>query len=140
MVRILQRLNREKNDRDLRRTKILATLGPATESNEALDALIKAGVDVVRLNFSHGSAEEHLARAEKVREIAKNNHRQIAILADLQGPKIRLEHFKNGSIELKNGRYFCLNIDCGMNDGDQNQVGITYKALPGEVKRGCIVS
>jgi len=120
---------------DLRRTKIVATLGPATESNEALDALIKAGVDVVRLNFSHGSAEEHLARAQKVREIAKNNHRHIAILADLQGPKIRLEHFKNGSIELKNGSHFCLNVDCGINDGDQYQVGITYKALPREVKK-----
>jgi pyruvate kinase len=119
---------------DLRRTKIVATLGPSTESDEALDSLIKAGVDVVRLNFSHGSSEEHLARAKKVRELARKNNRHLAILADLQGPKIRIEHFKDGAIELKNGGDFCLNVDCGNNDGDQNQVGITYKALPGEVK------
>ncbi|MFT5657848.1 MAG: pyruvate kinase [Gammaproteobacteria bacterium] len=119
---------------DIRRTKIVATLGPATESDEALDSLIKAGVDVVRLNFSHGSAEAHVARAQKVRAISKANHRHLAILADLQGPKIRIDRFANGAIRLKNGDKFCLNADCGENDGDQNQVGITYKILPSEVK------
>lgn len=119
---------------EIRRTKIVATLGPATESDEALDSLIKAGVDVVRLNFSHGSAEAHVARAENVRKIGKANQRHLAILADLQGPKIRIDRFSNGTIQLNNGDKFCLNADCGVNDGDQNQVGITYKILPTEVK------
>jgi pyruvate kinase len=119
---------------NIRRTKIVATLGPATESDEALDSLIKAGVDVVRLNFSHGSAEAHVARAEKVRAISKANHRHLAILADLQGPKIRIDRFADGAIQLKSGDKFCLNADCGVNDGDKNQVGITYKTLPTEVK------
>ena len=124
---------------DIRRTKIVATLGPATESDEALDSLIKAGVDVVRLNFSHGSAEAHVGRAEKVRAISKANQRHLAILADLQGPKIRIDRFSNGAIQLKNGDKFSLNADCGVNDGDQNQVGITYKILPTEVKPGNIL-
>ena len=118
---------------DIRRTKIVATLGPATESDEALDSLIKAGVDVVRLNFSHGSAEAHVARAEKVRAIGRVNFRHLAVLADLQGPKIRIDRFANGAIELEKGDKFCLNADCGVNDGDQGQVGITYKILPTEV-------
>jgi pyruvate kinase len=118
---------------DIRRTKIVATLGPATESDEALDSLIKAGVDVVRLNFSHGSAEAHVARAGKVRAIGKANFRHLAVLADLQGPKIRIDRFANGAIELEKGDKFCLNADCGVNDGDQGQVGITYKILPTEV-------
>ncbi len=122
-----------------RRTKIVATLGPATESDEALDSLIKAGVDVVRLNFSHGNAAEHRARAKKVRAISKSNHRDLAILADLQGPKIRIERFRNGSIELSVGAKFCLNADCGANDGDSNQVGITYKMLPDDVKAGNVL-
>ncbi len=122
-----------------RRTKIVATLGPATESDQALDALIKAGVDVVRLNFSHGSAEEHQARAEKVRAIGKANNRHLGILADLQGPKIRIERFRDGAIELGNGGKFCLNADCDANDGDQDQVGITYKTLPEEVSKDDIL-
>ncbi|MCP3686781.1 MAG: pyruvate kinase, partial [Gammaproteobacteria bacterium] len=82
----------------MRRTKIVATLGPATESDEALDALVKAGVDVVRLNFSHGNPQDHIKRAENVRRIGGINHRYLGILADLQGPKIRIERFKNGAI------------------------------------------
>ncbi|MCP4491343.1 MAG: pyruvate kinase [Gammaproteobacteria bacterium] len=119
----------------MRRTKIVATLGPATESDQALDALVKAGVDVVRLNFSHGNPQDHIARAEKVRRIGGHNQRFLGILADLQGPKIRIEHFKNGAIELKNGDDFCLNADCGTNAGDQTQVGITYKVLPEDVNK-----
>ena len=113
----------------LRRTKIVATLGPATESDESLDSIVKAGVDVVRLNFSHGNPEDHIARAEKVRRIGDENHRFLAILADLQGPKIRIERFKNGTIEPNNGDSFCLNADCDTNDGDQSQVGIAYQKL-----------
>jgi len=123
----------------MRRTKIVATLGPATESDEALDALIKAGVDVVRLNFSHGNPEEHKARAERVRAIGKKNHRHLGILADLQGPKIRIDRFRDGAIELPSGADFCLNAECGVDEGNQNQVGITYKSLPGDVKQGDVL-
>ncbi len=119
----------------MRRTKIVATLGPATESEEALDALIKAGVDVLRLNFSHGSPEEHKARAERVRAIGKANHRHLGILADLQGPKIRIERFRDGAIKLTSGDDFCLDTECGVNEGDAKQVGITYKTLPEDVKQ-----
>lgn len=123
----------------IRRTKIVATLGPATESDEAIDSLIKAGVDVVRMNFSHGSAEEHRARAEKIRRIGLDNHRHLAILADLQGPKIRLEKFLGGSIELDIGDKFCLNIDCPADAGDQQQVGVTYRKLVEDVTDGDVL-
>ncbi len=118
----------------LRRTKILATLGPATESEEVLDSLIKAGVDVVRLNFSHGSPEEHQNRAERVRAIAKANGRFVGVLVDLQGPKIRTQRFRSGSIELVKGDSFCLDADLARDEGDQKQVGITYAELPRDVK------
>lgn len=118
----------------LRRTKILATLGPATESAEVLDELIKAGVDLVRLNFSHGSPEEHQARANLVREVAAANGRFVGVLVDLQGPKIRTQRFKEGKVKLKKGDDFCLNADLGKHDGDQTQVGITYPKLPQDVK------
>jgi len=117
-----------------RRTKIVATMGPATESDAAIDSLIKAGVDVVRLNFSHGTADEHKARAEKIRRIGLENNRHLAILADLQGPKIRLEKFKQGSIELAVGDRFCLDTECPDGEGDNSQVGVTYKKLPQDVK------
>ncbi len=119
----------------LRRTKIIATLGPATESDEALDAVVKAGVDVVRLNFSHGNPEDHIARAENVRRIGDANQRYLGVLADLQGPKIRIERFTDNAIMLEDGDSFCLNADCGTNDGDQTQVGITYKPLPDDVEK-----
>jgi pyruvate kinase len=111
-------------------------MGPATESDEAIDSLIKAGVDVVRLNFSHGTAEEHQARAEQIRRIGQENHRHLAILADLQGPKIRTRKFRQGSVELAVGDPFCLNIDCSDGEGDSTQVGVTYQKLPEDVKSG----
>jgi pyruvate kinase len=122
-----------------RRTKIVATMGPATESDEAVDSLIKAGVDVVRLNFSHGTVEEHKARAEKIRRIGLENNRHLAILADLQGPKIRLEKFSNGSVDLAIGDKFCLNTVCADGEGDSSQVGVTYKKLPQDVKSGDVL-
>ncbi len=122
-----------------RRTKILATLGPATESEEVLDQLVKAGVDVVRLNFSHGSPEEHQARADKVRAAAAANGRFVGVLVDLQGPKIRIRRFKKGKVKLKQGDDFCLDAALGKNEGDQNRVGITYKQLPGDVKENDIL-
>ncbi len=120
----------------LRRTKILATLGPASESDEILDRLIKAGVDVVRLNFSHGSPEEHRARAEKVRRLAAANHRFVGVLVDLQGPKIRTQRFRQGKVRLENGQTFVLDADLGVDEGDEHAVGVTYRKLPQDVKPG----
>ena len=114
----------------LRRTKIVATLGPATESDAAIDSLIKAGVDVVRLNFSHGTVEEHKTRAEKIRRIGRENNRHLAILADLQGPKIRTENFEQGSCRTRRRRSVLPERECPDGEGDCEQVGVTYKKLP----------
>jgi pyruvate kinase len=111
-------------------------MGPATESDEAVDSLIKAGVDVVRLNFSHGTVAEHQARAEKIRRIGHQNNRHLAILADLQGPKIRTRKFRDGSVELKVGARFCLNTECPDGEGDSEQVGVTYRKLAEDVNAG----
>ncbi len=119
-----------------RRTKILATLGPATDDPKVLDKIIEAGVDVVRINFSHGTAEEHLSRAEKLRSRARSFGRQIGVLADLQGPKIRIERFRDGPIELNEGDEFTFDAGLGKGKGDQHRVGISYKALVDDVKRG----
>jgi pyruvate kinase len=117
----------------MRRTKIVATLGPATSTPESIEAIVKAGVNVVRLNFSHGSPEEHKARAKMVRMAAKKFNRSVGILGDLQGPKIRTERFTNGKIELKAGDKFILDAGLAADAGDQHQVGITYKDLPNDV-------
>jgi pyruvate kinase len=111
-------------------------MGPATESDEAVDSLIKAGVDVVRLNFSHGTVAEHKARAEQIRRIGLANNRHLAILADLQGPKIRTRKFRDGGTELTTGERFCLNVDCPDGEGDGEQVGVTYTKLAQDVKAG----
>ena len=89
-----------------KRTKIVATLGPATDRPGVLQAMIAAGLDVVRLNFSHGTAEDHIKRANYVRQCAKAAGREIAIMADLQGPKIRIARFKTSSIFLKKDALF----------------------------------
>ena len=115
-----------------RATKIVATLGPATSSAEVLERLIVAGVDVVRMNFSHGTAEDHLSRAALVRELAAKQGRTVAILADLQGPKIRVGKFADGKITLKPGDKFILDAACEL--GNQERVGIDYKELPRDVK------
>ncbi len=115
-----------------RATKIVATLGPATSSAEVLERLIVAGVDVVRMNFSHGTAEDHMNRAALVRELAAKHNRAVGILADLQGPKIRVGKFVEGKITLKVGDNFILDAACEL--GDQERVGIDYKELPRDVK------
>ncbi len=117
-----------------RRTKIIATLGPATDAPAMLEKLICAGVDVVRLNFSHETHTAQQRRAKAVRECAEKCGREIGIIADLQGPKIRIECFKEGEITLCEGDLFTLNATLPSNDGDQQQVGITYKQLPGDVR------
>ncbi len=119
-----------------RRTKIVATLGPSTNSPEALDAIINAGVDVVRLNFSHGNPAEHLELAEAVRNRASAYGRQVGVLADMQGPKIRIARFTTGKVFLEDDAEFILDAALGSDEGDSEQVGIDYKQLPHDVKRG----
>ncbi len=120
----------------LRRTKIVTTLGPATDNPVALEQMILAGVDVVRVNFSHGSHDEHQGRIEAVRKCAKTHGREVGILADLQGPKIRIARFVKGKVILKEGDKFTLDADLATDGGDQHQVGIDYKELPNDVKAG----
>ena len=124
----------------IRRTKILATLGPATDRPGVLDSILKAGVNVVRINFSHGSEEEHLGRVKAVRDWAHANDTYIGVLMDLQGPKIRIASFKDGiKITLNNGDSFTLDAEKDKLSGDQASVGIAYKTLPQEVKPGNIL-
>ncbi|MDQ3617119.1 MAG: pyruvate kinase [Pseudomonadota bacterium] len=119
-----------------RRTKILATLGPATDAPGVLDALLAAGVDVVRLNFSHGDPASQIARAVAVREAALRIGREVGILADLPGPKIRIERFADGRIELKAGDRFDLLASADAPMGDVHHVGVSYLGLPGDVAPG----
>ncbi|NMH58625.1 pyruvate kinase [Alteromonas ponticola] len=116
-----------------RRTKILATLGPATDSLEKIQAVLAAGANVVRMNFSHGQPEDHIERANRVRQAAKNLGVHVAILGDLQGPKIRVARFKENSVTLNEGDEFTLDAELGKDDGSQQAVGIDYKALPDDV-------
>jgi len=120
----------------LRRTKILATLGPATNKPGVLEGLFKAGVDVVRMNFSHGSAQDHIDRAIAIRELSKKTGKRVGILADLQGPKIRIARFKDTKVFLHEGQDFALDINLDPTAGDNTQVGITYEPLALEVKPG----
>lgn len=118
-----------------RATKIVATLGPASSSPEVLERMIRAGVDVVRLNFSHGKAQDHIDRARMVREAAAAAGRSVAIMADLQGPKIRVGKFEHGKIELIPGTPFILDADRS-ELGNEQIVGLDYKELPRDVKPG----
>jgi pyruvate kinase len=120
----------------LRRTKIVATLGPATDSIDDLSAIIKAGVDVTRLNFSHGSADEHIARADRVRAAAKSNDRFVAVLADLQGPKLRIARFADNKVTLKPDQTFTLDAAMDKEAGDEQCVGIDYEQLINDVEPG----
>jgi len=114
-----------------RATKIVATLGPATDSPQKIEQLIAAGVDVVRLNFSHGTAKEHIQRASWVHEAAHRLERDVGVMVDLQGPKIRIGKFENGQIELVAGAEFILDLDCKL--GNQNRVGLDYHQLIDDV-------
>lgn len=119
-----------------RRTKIVATLGPATNSQAIIEKLIQAGATVFRLNFSHGTAEDHKARAQMVRAAAEKLNTHVAILGDLQGPKIRVSTFKQGSVLLEEGQPFVLDATLPKGEGDEQQVGIDYKQLPEDVVAG----
>ena len=120
----------------LRRTKIVATLGPASNDADVIRQMIAAGVDIVRLNFSHGVAEDHIHRAQVVRECSEEVGRPVGILVDLQGPKIRTAKFTEGSINLQQDDHFILDIDHDPNAGNQQRVGVTYKELAQDVKQG----
>ncbi|WP_374518260.1 pyruvate kinase [Undibacterium squillarum] len=120
-----------------RATKIVATIGPASSDPDIVKRMIMAGVSVVRLNFSHGKAQDHIDRATMVRQAATECGREIAIMADLQGPKIRIGKFENSRIQLANGDKFVLDADCQL--GNQERVGLDYKALPRDVKAGDVL-
>jgi pyruvate kinase len=115
-----------------RATKIVATIGPASSDPATLTRMIMAGVNVVRLNFSHGRAHDHIERASLVRQVAAACDCEVAIMADMQGPKIRVGKFEHGKIELKNGDKFILDAACEL--GNQQRVGLDYKALPRDLK------
>jgi len=121
---------------NFRRTKILATLGPATDQPGVLAQIIEAGVNVVRMNFSHGTAEQHAERVSRVREIAASLGREVGILADLQGPKIRIEKFANDKVHLVNGSEFRLVCRADAPLGDETQVGVSYLGLVKDVVPG----
>lgn len=119
----------------MRRAKIVCTLGPATSSPERIGDLIDAGMDVVRLNFSHGSHETHARLFQTVRKEARKRNRSVAILLDLQGPKIRVGSFAGGAVELTAGREFTITTDTSV-AGDRHRVSTSYDGLPGDVKVG----
>ncbi len=121
-----------------RATKIVATLGPASSAPDVLEEMIRAGVDVVRLNFSHGTAQDHIDRATLVRETARRAGQEVAIMADLQGPKIRVGKFEQGKVMLEAGQKFVLDA-ARQTPGDQGAVGLDYKELPRDVKPGDVL-
>ena len=121
------------NDLIYRQTKIIATLGPSTSTRKAIEGLIDAGVDLVRLNFSHGDRESHIERAKLVRQIAEEKHYHVGIVGDLQGPKIRITRFINSKIDLKNGSKFTIDDKHPFDKGTEEIVGTTYKDLSKEL-------
>jgi pyruvate kinase len=123
----------------IRRTKILATLGPATDAPGVLDELVRAGVNVVRMNFSHGTPEQHAARVQAVQAAAQRQGREVGILADLQGPKIRIEKFAAGPVELKAGDAFSLVCRADAPPGDASAVGCSYLGLVDDVRAGDVL-
>jgi pyruvate kinase len=120
----------------MRRTKIVATLGPGSGSPEVIEEMIRAGVDVFRLNFSHGTHEEQRHRNDLIRACSEKTGRIVGVLADLQGPKIRTGRFVDNRVQLIRGERFILDADLGDDEGTSERVGITYKDLPKDVKPG----
>ncbi len=120
-----------------KRTKIVATLGPASRSPEMIQALIEAGVDVFRLNFSHGMPDDHLQSVQMIREASSALGRTVAILQDLQGPKIRCGRFREGAVELQAGQKFIITAEPV--EGDETRVSTTYRGLPNDVEPGQVL-
>jgi pyruvate kinase len=123
----------------VQRTKVVATLGPASETAATLESMIRNGADVVRMNFSHGSHDEHRQRVERVRALAEREHRNVGVLGDLQGPKIRIERFADDEVILVQGRPFVLDAALDRDAGDAMRVGVSYKELPNDVAPGDIL-
>jgi pyruvate kinase len=123
----------------LRRTKILTTLGPATDNPKVLADLLRAGADVVRVNFSHGEPQAHAKRVQMVREVAEQVGKWVAVLGDLQGPKIRIERFANGPVQLIEGNVFTLDVALDPKAGTASSVGVAYKTLPNDVRKGDVL-
>ena len=123
----------------LRRTKIVATLGPATDDPKVLTDMVRAGLDVVRLNFSHGTVPDHARRLEMVRAAARQAGRYVGVLGDLQGPKIRIDRFVSGKIDLADGAEFTLDASLPVDAGTVRSVGIAYKKLPQDVFAGDVL-
>ena len=126
-------------DQTIRRTKIIATLGPATDKPGVVERLINAGADVFRLNFSHGDADEQRRRVQMVREASKVAGKHIGILGDLQGPKIRIRRFKNGPVQLEENQSFILDSSLMGESGDETQVGVAYENLANDVSPGNVL-
>lgn len=120
-------------------TKIVATLGPSSNNEEKIGQLIQAGANVFRLNFSHGDAESHIRTAHLIRKIAKQQQRYIAILADLQGPKIRIGQLPNGYVDLTNGEAICIDVSADFVATDNKTIGCDFLSLPQQVKAGDIL-
>ena len=120
----------------LRRAKIVATLGPSTDDVEVLTQMMKAGLDVARLNASHGTVEDRRRRLALVREAAQRADRCVGVLLDLSGPKIRIECFREGRVRLTEGAPFALDIALDPKAGDATRVGVAYKNLPQDVSAG----
>ncbi|MFZ2523388.1 MAG: pyruvate kinase [Minisyncoccia bacterium] len=121
----------------MKKTKIVATIGPATESKEMLEKMLKAGMNVMRLNFSHGDFAEHQNRVNNLRDVMKKTGMRAAILQDLGGPKIRIGNFKTDSVILKDGQTFTITTDDII--GDETIVSVNYPLLSKEVKKGHII-
>ena len=123
----------------IRHTKIVATLGPGTDKPRVIEEMVRAGVNIVRLNFSHGSAEDHRRRVDEVRRAAAAQGKLVAVLGDLQGPKIRIARFANESIWLENNSEFTLDLNCPPEGGDERRVGVDYPSLITDCKAGNIL-
>ena len=123
----------------LRRTKIVATLGPATDEKKRLRKMIRAGLDVARLNFSHGDADEHRKRASRLRAAADRCGRDVALMGDLQGPKIRVKRFKDHHVELADGASFFLDSTLGYEDGTVDGVGVALETMHKDVGSGDVL-
>jgi len=121
-------------ERKMRKTKIVCTIGPASESPQILETLVRGGMNVARLNFSHGTHEEHLKKISAIRKISDRLERPVTVLQDLAGPKIRIGVMKEGGAELKRGKEFCLTNEVVV--GDERKASMTYRSLPNEVKTG----
>ena len=123
----------------MRRTKIVASLGPSTNDPKAISNLVSSGIDVARINFSHGAREEHRNRASLIKEFASKQGRAVALLCDLQGPKIRIKGFSQKSVQLKNGKSFIIDMALDEMAGTEERVGTTYTGLVNDIKRGDIL-